>query len=244
MHLDGRNVLHVVDTATSFQAARFLRDMTAKHTWETLKACWIDTYLGPPDFLAHDAGTNFAAAEFRAEARLNGVTCRQVPVEAHWSIGKVERYHAPLRRAYEIFRTELAGVSAEFVLQMAVKAVNDTAGPDGLVPTLLVFGAYPRMTIDSAPSPTATQRAVASAKALAELRKIMSARRVKDALRMGGPKDTLALLPSSLPIGSEVLVFREKGGWQGPFRVVSVGPNEVTIDLNGPSTFRSTHVKP
>ncbi|KAI2634264.1 hypothetical protein GGS26DRAFT_553076 [Hypomontagnella submonticulosa] len=28
---------------------------------------------------------------------------------------------------------------------MAVKAVNDTAGPDGLVPTLLVFGAYPRL---------------------------------------------------------------------------------------------------
>jgi hypothetical protein len=25
---------------------------------------------------------------------------------------------------------------------MAVKAVNDTTGPDGLVPTLLVYGAY------------------------------------------------------------------------------------------------------
>ncbi len=29
---------------------------------------------------------------------------------------------------------------------MAVKAVNDLAGPDGIVPTLLVFGAYPRLT--------------------------------------------------------------------------------------------------
>ena len=29
---------------------------------------------------------------------------------------------------------------------MAVKAVNDTAGPDGLVPTLLVYGAYPRIS--------------------------------------------------------------------------------------------------
>lgn len=74
-----------------------------------------------------------------------GITCKQVPVEAHWSIGKVERYHAPLRRAYEIMRTELnSSTSDAAVLQMAVKAVNDTAGPDGLVPTLLVFGAYPR----------------------------------------------------------------------------------------------------
>ena len=37
---------------------------------------------------------------------------------------------------------------------MAVKAVNDTAGPDGLVLTLLVYGAYPRISnLDpSAPS--------------------------------------------------------------------------------------------
>jgi hypothetical protein len=28
---------------------------------------------------------------------------------------------------------------------MAVKAVNDTTGPNGLVPTLLVYRAYPRI---------------------------------------------------------------------------------------------------
>jgi hypothetical protein len=32
------------------------------------------------------------------------------------------------------------------MLQLAVKAVNDTASPNGLVPTLLVFGAYPRLS--------------------------------------------------------------------------------------------------
>ncbi|KAK1916809.1 hypothetical protein P3342_004364 [Pyrenophora teres f. teres] len=35
---------------------------------------WIDTYQGPPDILTHDAGTNFASAEFRAEAKIMGVT--------------------------------------------------------------------------------------------------------------------------------------------------------------------------
>ena len=29
---------------------------------------------------------------------------------------------------------------------MAVKAINNSAGLDGIVPTLLVFGAYPQMT--------------------------------------------------------------------------------------------------
>ena len=29
---------------------------------------------------------------------------------------------------------------------MAVKAINDLAGPDRIIPTLLVFRAYPRIT--------------------------------------------------------------------------------------------------
>jgi hypothetical protein len=40
------------------------------------------------------------------------------------------------------------------VLQMAVKAVNDTAGPDGITPTLLVFGAFPRMSALDPPAPS------------------------------------------------------------------------------------------
>ena len=159
MNLNGKNVLHVIDAATAFQGARFLPSMSAKDTWETLRMLWIDTYQGPPDIIAHDAGTNFASNEFRAEARIMGITCKQVPVEAHWSIGKVERYHGPLRRAYEILHAEVGRfTSDDAVLQMAVKAVNDTAGPDGLVPTLLVFGAYPRMTTDSPPSPSTLKR--------------------------------------------------------------------------------------
>jgi len=41
-------------------------------------------------------------------------------------------------------------------LQMALKAINDTAGPEGLVPTLLVFRAYPQMVELDTPSPLVT----------------------------------------------------------------------------------------
>ena len=120
----------------------------------------MDTYLGPPDVISHDAGTNFDSEEFRVDAKLAGMTINQVPVEAHWSIGKIERYHGPLRRAYEIIRaeTQRSNASEAACLQMAVKAVNDTAGPNGLVPTLLVFGAYPRITKDSPPAPSQQER--------------------------------------------------------------------------------------
>ncbi|EED20885.1 hypothetical protein TSTA_081180 [Talaromyces stipitatus ATCC 10500] len=66
-----------------------------------------------------------------------------VPVEAHWSISTVERYHAVLYRSYKIISEEVPELALEMALQMAVKAVNDTAGPDSYVPTLLIFRVYP-----------------------------------------------------------------------------------------------------
>ena len=48
-----------------------------------------------------------------------------------------------LYRVYKIISLKLKGISKELTLQMAVKAINDFASLDRLVPTLLVFGAYP-----------------------------------------------------------------------------------------------------
>ena len=56
-------------------------------------------------------------------------------------------------------------------LQMAVKAVNDTAGPDRLVPTLLVYRAYPRINNLDPPAPS-MERAAAIRKAMAEMVKL------------------------------------------------------------------------
>jgi hypothetical protein len=79
---------------------------------------------------------------------------------------------------------ELKGdsISKDFLLQMAVKAVNDTAGPDGLIPTLLVFGAYPRMTELDPPTSSMTQRATAIKRAMDEISKIRATRQVNDAI--------------------------------------------------------------
>ncbi len=55
---------------------------------------------------------------------------------------------------------------------MAVKAVNDSAGPNGLIPTLLVFGAFPRMTEFDPPAPSITTRAMVIKKAMNEIAKI------------------------------------------------------------------------
>jgi hypothetical protein len=41
--------LYVIDEATRFQATNFLDNISTKHIWATLKHCWMDTYLGPPE---------------------------------------------------------------------------------------------------------------------------------------------------------------------------------------------------
>ena len=55
---------------------------------------------------------------------------------------------------------------------MAIKAINDTAGPDRLVPTLLVYGAYLRISKLDPPTPSVTDQAAAIRKAMAEIVKL------------------------------------------------------------------------
>ena len=71
------------------------------------------------------------------------IEVKEVPVKAYNSIKKVEWYYMPLYYIYKIISLELKGASKELTLQIAVKAVNDFAGPDRLIPILLVFSAYP-----------------------------------------------------------------------------------------------------
>jgi hypothetical protein len=66
---------------------------------------------------------------------------------------------------------------------MAIKAVNNTAGPDGLVPTLLVFGTYPRMTTTDTLSLTVTERGKAITKIMKQIAELHAKKQVTDALR-------------------------------------------------------------
>ena len=169
-----------------------------------------------------------------------------VPVEAHNSIGRVERYHLPLQRAYTIIAEELKGINGvnkEMILQMAVKAVNDTAGPNGLVPTLLVFGAYPRMAKLDPPAPSIAVRSKAIEKAMAEVSKLRIDRQITDALRQRNGPQTDRI--HELRINSRVWVWRENRGWTGPYILLSTEGETCNVQLpSGPVQFRTTVVKP
>jgi hypothetical protein len=62
------------------------------------------------------------------------------------------------------------------VLQIALKALNDTTSPNRLVPTLLVFGVYPRIVELDTLSPIVVQQASVIKKAIVEIRKLRAER--------------------------------------------------------------------
>jgi hypothetical protein len=55
---------------------------------------------------------------------------------------EIEHYYSLLCCIYHIIITEPLDISKDIALQIAFKVINNSIGPDGLIPTLLVFGAY------------------------------------------------------------------------------------------------------
>jgi hypothetical protein len=101
-------------------------------------------------------------------------------------------------------------VSKQFVLQITIKAVNNTAGPDSLILTLLMFGTYPRITTTNTLSLTVTKYNKAIIKAIKQIAELYTKRQVTNALRQqNGPNisDTLNVL-----INKDVLVYKEDKG--------------------------------
>jgi hypothetical protein len=71
------------------------------------------------------------------------IKVKEVPIKEYNSIKKVKWYYIPLRRIYEIISSELKDVNKELTLQIAIKAVNNSASLNRLISILLVFSAYP-----------------------------------------------------------------------------------------------------
>ena len=91
---------------------------------------------------------------------------------------------------------------------MAFKAINNTIGPDRLIPILLIYSAYPRITKYNPPSPITTQRAIAIYKAIAKLQKIKAKQQVINALNQRNRPIITSV--KDLPLNSDVLVQREE----------------------------------
>jgi hypothetical protein len=87
---------------------------------------------------------------------------------------------------------------------MAIKAVNDTIGPDGLVLILLVYRAYPRISNLNSPAPSVIDRAAVIRKAMAEIIKLRAKQTVNSALYHRNGLDTTLI--HNFPLNSKVFI--------------------------------------
>jgi hypothetical protein len=117
-------------------------------------------------------------------------------VEAYYSVGKVKRYYGPLRQAYKIISKKLRGIntSNKIKLQIAVKTINDSVGPDSIIPILLVFRAYPRITNNSLLLLITIKRTKAIRKASNKIRKFYTKQHIENSFRIRNNPDIIETL--------------------------------------------------
>ena len=83
--------------------------------------------------------------------------------------------------------------------------MNETAGPNGLCPTLLVFGVVPRMPLSTIDLPNQRERMRALKTARMEMVKQVAKSRLSTAKNRNVP----AAADSEIKAGNEVFVYRE-----------------------------------
>lgn len=157
----------------------------------------------------------------------------------------VERHHSRVCRSFNVIRSEASSRDDEATLQVAIEALNDSIGPNGLVSTLLVYGALLSLCLPTdPPSPSLHQRARALQVAIKFVTEYFAKSQVSAALKsQNGPRK---LDVHKVPLGGHVLVYRPNTGrWDGPFSLLYKRDEDSTILMNhGPSKFRSTSLNP
>ena len=173
-----------------------------------------------------DQGSEFGNL-FIGLATASNVEVQKTGIESHSSLGLCERYHQPLRTIYRRIMVTHPDSDRQLALALAVKAMNDTLGPEGYVPSVLVFGEYPRVHTKSEkppPKKTLSERSKIAALARKECESIMAKMKVDRALRHRIPPNA----DHKYDIGSQILIWRERvhsnriGEWMGPFKVIDV----------------------
>jgi hypothetical protein len=240
-------VLHVICRGTRFSATSFLSVKSSAEVWYTFLAIWVYAYLGPPHELLVDQGTEVTSEFFRARCVEMGIHLVFAPVESHSSLGLVQRMHGPFRRIYHKLllertadRAQVGPHPKEHMLTAATKALNDTAGVNGLVATFLVFGALSHVILDvkqdddSFPTQSDRMHMMSIARDAAE--KHVAVSRLAEAENHTVPSGDYLLSP-----GEKVLVFREKDGWTRPATFLDRVGGSVTILFKGrKTTFPNT----
>lgn len=223
-------ILQIIDTHSHFQSALFLKGESARDIWDAFIEAWSTVYVGYPRTLKADHGSVFTSKNWKEWSAMAGINLEISGVESHNSNGLIERYHDPLRKIYNCIREDYPKLDPESVLRCAIKGINDTMGPEGIVPSYLVFGVLPSFPPLNTTLPHQKDIMAALNLSRNEMASMPARLRIQQALRSSLPPATLY----NIDPGEKVYVFREKQkDWKGPYEVDAICGKQVYLSVDG-----------
>lgn len=238
MYLENKAVLHIVDIDTHFNSAQFLKGNTVEDVWDAFLSCWSTLYIGHPHKIRVDQGSAFTSVRWTRLCDNAGIECQESGIEHHNALGPGERYHDPLRRVFRKVKHEHPSLNNELALRLSVKAINDTMGPEALVPSLLVFGCLPRFPATTSNIVEQQKRMKALSEARREMSTITAELRIRQALLSRVPRNADTIIEP----GQKVKVYRETDRkYIGPFPVSRVDGKQIFVLQNEVEKKYSLH---
>ena len=95
-------VLSIVDVGTKYMAACWVPEETSESYSKALEKVWV-RHFGAPRILITDEGRPWLGGTFESWSSALGINHQVAPGEAHKRLALVERRHAVLRRACEVY---------------------------------------------------------------------------------------------------------------------------------------------
>ena len=143
-------ILSMVDEGTKYQAASLLSSERSEDYILALERCWLSIF-GAPQCLVTDEGRGWLSEQFAEWSDTHAIHHVVAPGEAHEKLALVERRHALLRKAVEIYLADLeleGAVAIRQALVYIIPQMNASPTSSGFSPTQWVLGQQPHFPGD------------------------------------------------------------------------------------------------
>ena len=133
---------------------------------------------------------------------MHKIKVKQSGLQSHNSLGVGERYQKPLRDTYRKLKLDHPNMQQRLLLALSVKAMDDMLGPEGFVPSSLVFGEFPILHSFLGPvilQPSLAERALEAQTARKYMAKQLAEVKIKRTLNhQGAPSSDRTISPATM----------------------------------------------
>ena len=143
-------IMSLVDSATRYTAASLIQSEHTDNYVKALERTWIAHY-GPPSTLITDEGRGWLSSQMDEWTAAHQIKHVVAPGEAHERLAIVERRHAVIRKAVEVYLNDLqmdGPAAIQEALSYVIPQLNSMPGVAGFSPSQWVLGYQPSLAGD------------------------------------------------------------------------------------------------